>query len=98
MPSTTRATCDHQTIRHWAEQRGAHPARVRNTGDGDVGLLRLDFPGYEGERLEAIGWDEFFEKFEQKGLCLIFQDETANGEPSNFNKIVSRDSAEAKGA
>ena len=32
-------------------------------------MLRLDFPGYTGEdKLEEISWDEFFEKFEERGF------------------------------
>lgn len=98
-PGKSLVTCDHGTIQRWAEARGAKPARVAGTGDGDAGLLRLDFPGYSGGgRLEDISWDEFFEKFEREKLCLVYQETTAEGEKSNFNKIISRESAEAKSA
>jgi hypothetical protein len=55
----------HQEIRHWAEERGERPAMVKRTGkDGNVGIIRIDFPGYsEANSLEEISWDEFFEKF-----------------------------------
>lgn len=38
---------------------------VKRTGkDGNVGIIRIDFPGYsEANSLEEISWDEFFEKF-----------------------------------
>ena len=37
---------DHEEIQQWAEERGAHPSCVRGTGKkGDIGVLRLDFPG-----------------------------------------------------
>lgn len=85
---------DHEEIRNWAEERGAKPACIRGTGDEeDIGMIRLDFPGYSGEgSLEEISWDEWFDKFDESNLALIVQEETANGQSSNFNKLVSRDS------
>lgn len=89
-------TTDHDTIKQWAEDRGAHPSCVRGTGDkNDPGIIRLDFPGYTGaDKLEEISWEEFFEKFDEQGLALLYQEQTAAGEKSNFNKLVSRDTAE----
>jgi hypothetical protein len=89
----SKTTTDHAQIRKWAEARNAKPACVKGTGSkADTGLLRLDFPGYSGsESLSHISWDEFFEKFDANGLALLYQDETAGGEKSNFNKLVKRD-------
>jgi len=93
--STSKTTTDHDEIRQWAEERGGKPACVIGTGGGgDTGLLRIDFPGYSGESsLQEISWDEFFEKFDEQGLALLHQDETASGQKSNFNKLVNRDNA-----
>jgi hypothetical protein len=95
----SKTTTNHEEIRKWAEERGAKPTCVRGTGGkGDVGMIRLDFPGYTGEgKLEPISWEEFFEKFDANNLALVYQEHTASGEKSNFNKIVSRESAEDKG-
>ena len=81
-----------EEIRRWAEERGAHPACVRGTGGSDdIGMIRLDFPGYSGETSqEAIEWDEWFDKFDERKLGLLVQDTTARGQKSNFNKLVSR--------
>src|SRR5579883_2956352 len=78
-----------------AEERGAKPACVRGTGaPDDVGMIRLDFPGYSGEdKLQPISWDEWFEKFDERKLALVYQDETSGGQKSNFNKLVSRENA-----
>jgi len=86
---------EHEQIRQWAEERGGTPACVRGTGDrGDIGMLRLDFPGYSGQQsLQPISWDDWFEKFDERGLALIVQDKTARGEKSNFNKLISREGA-----
>jgi ferritin-like metal-binding protein YciE len=88
--STT--TTDHEEIRRWAEERGGKPACVKGTGGkGDTGMIRLDFPGYSGsESLQEIGWDEFFEKFDENNLALVYQEQTASGQKSSFNKLVKR--------
>lgn len=69
---------------------------MRGTGGGeDIGMIRLDFPGYSGEgSLEPIEWEEWFEKFDENGLALLVQETTARGQRSNFNKLVSRATAE----
>lgn len=92
----SRATTDHEEIRRWAEERGAHPACVRKTGGkGDIGMIRLDFPGYSGSRsLEQIGWEDFFRKFDENRLALVYEENTSRGQKSNFNKLVKRNSVE----
>jgi hypothetical protein len=88
-----RITTDHEEIRAWVEQRGGVPAHVKRSGDSsDAGILRIDFPGFEGEdTLEPLGWDEWFRAFDENGLAFLHQDETESGEPSRFNKLISRD-------
>ena len=88
-----RKTTDHDEIRHWVEERNGKPASVPGTSkdDEDVGLLRIDFvENDDDESLDEISWDEFFEKFEEKQLAFLYQEQKANGEPSTFNKFVSR--------
>ena len=91
---TNRELTDHEEIRSWAEERGAVPSCVKKTGgEGDVGMIRLDFPGYSGEdTLQKICWDDWFEKFDENNLALIVQDTTSRGQKSNFNKLVKRTS------
>jgi hypothetical protein len=62
--ASARVLPDHDEIRRWAEERGAKPARVCGTGgDGDVGMIRLDFPSYSGEEsLEEISWVDWFQQ------------------------------------
>jgi hypothetical protein len=97
--ASSRPLTDHDEIRRWAEERNAKPSCVRSTGDkNDVGMIRLDFPGYTGEgSLEEISWDEWFDKFDESSLALLVQDHTASGEKSNFNKLVSRETAGVSG-
>ena len=97
MPTKAQShtTTDHEEIRNWAESRGAEPACVKGSGGShDIGILRLDFPGYSGEdKLQHISWDDWFKKFDERELALLYQEQTAEGEESNFNKIVSRKTA-----
>lgn len=97
MARKSRVLTDHDEIRSWAEERDAQPSCVRGTGsEEDVGMIRLNFPGYSGETsLEPIEWDEWLQKFDENNLALLVEDETARGEKSNFNKIVGRETAEA---
>jgi hypothetical protein len=91
MASESQTTTDHDTIRRWVEERDGKPASVRGTGDGDAGVLRIDFPGGAGQdELEHISWDEWFENFDQNNLAFLYQEEKKSGEGSTFFKLVSR--------
>ncbi len=90
--TTGKVTTDHDTIQHWIEQRGGHPARVKSTSDpSGGGMLRVDFPDrHGGDRLEPISWESFFETFDGRELAFLYQDETANGHESRFSKFIER--------
>lgn len=94
----SHTTTDHDEIRRWAEQRGAKPACVKGTGGkGEPGMIRLDFPGFSGsESLQHISWDEWFQAFDANDLALVYQDRSADGARSNFNKLIARDTADAR--
>jgi len=96
--ASAQPVTDHRRIREWAEARKAKPACVRGTGGkNDSGMIRLDFPGFTGsETLQSISWDEWFRAFEENNLALLIQEETADGTQSNFNKLVSRETANAR--
>lgn len=91
----SKTTIDHDEIRAWAKKHGAVPAAVDRTHEdgGDVGIIRLMFPKAkqsEHGSLVEIGWDEFFEQFDESELALIIDDN------SNFNKFVGRETAERR--
>ena len=100
MASASKTTTDHKTIQAWSEARGGKPATVKSTEkDGEAGVLRIDFPGYSGAgSLEEISWKEFFQKFNEKKLAFLYQEQTSSGEESRFFKLVSRDSSSEKGS
>ena len=91
--SSATTTTNHEAIRKWVEQRDGHPAVVEETrGKGGGGLLRIDFdePGGErDERLERIGWDEFFRIFDRNNLAFL-RDGKGDG---RFNKFVEKETA-----
>lgn len=92
MASTSKTTTNHDEIRRWVEAHDGKPVQVRGTGStNDPGILRIDFPGGAGkDRLEPIGWDEWFEKFDDSDLAFLYQEEKASGGDSTFFKLVQR--------
>ncbi len=96
-----KTTQDHDEIRKWAEARGGKPAVVSATeGKDETGIIRLMFPNapnHNDDALEEIGWDEWFEKFDESGLELTYQEKTADGQTSDFNKLTYPDVDSPKG-
>lgn len=91
MSEGSKITTDHEMIRKWTEERGGKPAAVKGTGNGETGVLRIDFPGFGREgTLQDISWNEFFRKFEEKRLSFLYQEKTADGKLSRFNKFITR--------
>jgi hypothetical protein len=97
---SAKVTTDHDEIREWVESHGGHPAMVKRTArNGRGGILRIDFPGFSGEgSLAEVSWDDFFEKFEDSQLAFLYQERTASGRPSRFNKLVARESVQGRAA
>ena len=91
----SKTTQDHEEIRRWAEKRGAVPSEVAGTERKDQpGLLRFAFPRAKkrnDDNLTEISWEDFFEKFDKSDLQLVYQEKTASGRQSNFNKLVHPD-------
>jgi len=92
----SKITTNHEEIKHWVEEHDGQPASVKGTGgDGDPGLLRIDFPGGTGEdRLEHITWDKWFNKFDDRHLAFLYQTHKKTGEDSTFFKLVNREKKE----
>ena len=81
-------TTDHEVIRRWAKARRAVPATVRGTEhNGHLGVLRFDFPGYSGDRLTEVTWDDWFDAFDQRGLNFIYQETRTDRKRSNFFQL-----------
>lgn len=95
---SSQTTTDHDEIRSWVEERGGKPVSIEGTGRGNkkAGVLRIDFPGgASNPPLKPISWKAFFEKFDEAGLAMVYQDETADGSTSYFSKFVDRKKSKA---
>lgn len=85
-------TTNHEVIRSWAEARGATPATVPGTRHGDhLGVLRFDFPGFGGDSLEHVSWDEWLATFDARELNFVFQEHKTDGRDSNFFRLDNPD-------
>ena len=83
-----KVTTDRDLIRSWVEARAGWPAVVKKYRDSElVEDLRFGFPGCEiGEPLEAIPWDQFFERFDRQQLVFLYKEKTQPGDLSrSFN-------------
>jgi len=92
----SHTTKDPEEIRRWAEARGAVPAEVASTeSKGEPGILRFKFPKAPRRNdaaLKDITWEDFFRKFEENNLEMVYQEKTAAGRTSNFNKLIHPES------
>lgn len=87
--ASSTTTTDHDEIRKWVESRGGFPAHVKQTGRkrGDLGVLRIDYPGYSGrDTLERIDWEQWLDAFDRNKLAFLYQ----NKRGSRFSKLVNR--------
>lgn len=84
-----RITIDHPTIRSWAEERGGYPATITGSHPGaEAGVLRIGFDDEPG--LDKIGWDEFFDKFEEKALAMRYSSEPEGSGNERFHEFFKR--------
>ncbi|MCA1740695.1 MAG: hypothetical protein LC740_18315 [Actinobacteria bacterium] len=88
----SKTTQDHEEIKQWAERRGAIPSEVASThSKKEPGILRFAFPkapNHNDSSLNELSWEDFFEKFDENGLELVYQEVTSEGAESNFNKLI----------
>jgi hypothetical protein len=95
-PGKTLETKDPEAVKRWAEARGAQPATVPGTEHGDhLGVLRFDFPGYGGQELKHVSWDEWLRTFKDRKLTFVYQETTKDGKQSNFFRLTNPDREDA---
>ncbi len=72
-------TTDHYEIQHWADAHSAIPTEILpSIVDGEPTQIRLVL-GYSPEthpERRQITWNEFFLKFDQLGLALVYDDDS----------------------
>ncbi len=92
----SKITTNHAEIRSWALARNGKPALTSRpeVGDDRAGLC-IFFSGHRSEGLQdEISWDKWLKKFDESGLAFLYQEHTAGGEKSTFNKLVRRESVD----
>lgn len=94
-PAATRVTVAPAEIRRWVEARGGRPAAVMpllQCEEGEIGALRIEFPDRrQKDNLKEISWELFFKTFETRHLLFLYQERTAAGEQSRFNKFIKEE-------
>ena len=84
------ATRSPEVIKQWAEARKAVPATVPGTEHGNhLGVLRFNFPGYGGEKLQEVSWEQWMKTFQDRQLVFLFQEHQKDGTMSNFFRFDS---------
>lgn len=74
------------------DERGAKPSTVPGTEHEDrPGVLRFNFPGYGGENLEEIPWEDWLRTFDDRGLNFLYREHTKDGAQSNFFRLENPD-------
>ena len=87
MTMVVQVTVDHDVIKHWAERRGARPARPLE--EGRPWQLRLD-AGPPDAGVKEIGWDEFLAEFDRANLAFLYRDTGPNGELDDLHEFISQ--------
>ena len=82
-----KATTDHQDIRDWADARGGRPVVIRGARER-AGGLRIDWSGRGHEGVEQVSWQDWFRRFDEQGMSLVFRERTGSGDLSRFCKLM----------
>lgn len=90
MAKKKHVTTDYDEIRQWADQHNGEPAITAEEGNRP-GKLKFLFPEeHPHERVKSLGWQEFFEDFEEQNLALAF-----DSPDSRAYEFVDRNEASA---
>jgi len=91
-------TTDNDEIRTWIEDHGGVPVfrkGVIENGEESPEMLHVCF-GQVSPDMEEMDWNEFFERFENENLALVYDDtESAVGGTPDF-ELTDRDFARAE--
>lgn len=79
-------TIDNDEIRAWIEERGGVPAVLKGVseeGEESPDMLHISFDPND-PNMEEMDWEEFFERFENENLALVYDDEASDEPPYDF--------------
>ena len=49
------------------------------------------FPGYGGDKLRHVSWEDWFDTFDKRNLTLVYQETKKDGSQSNFSRLTGSD-------
>ena len=82
-------TTNHQEIRNWAQTHHLVPAEllpaIVNCEPAHLRLTRHEVARSQPD-IRIVSWEDFFAKFDQMGLALVYNDDA-----SGYNEILQRD-------
>lgn len=91
-------TTDNDEIRAWIEEHGGVPAVLKGVseegGEESADMLHISFD-QKDPNMEAMSWDEFFERLENERLALSYDDAAPTGALPEF-ELVDRDRAQSE--
>lgn len=93
-------TIDQREIREWIEEHGGVPTVLTETSEDEedgvesADMLHISFDPNDPEMVE-MEWEEFFERFDNDNLALVYDDITPEGTIPDF-ELVDRDIARAE--
>jgi len=82
-------TIDNDEIRSWIEERGGVPATLKGAleeGDESADMLHISFDPNDAN-MEEMDWEEFFERFENENLALVYDDAATQDEEHDFELV-----------
>jgi hypothetical protein len=84
----TRATTDHDEIRRWMESLRARPAVIEAGARGEPDIIQVHLPGSSGENVHDVSWAEFFARFDEGKLALVYHERAGRKSPAH--RLVRR--------
>lgn len=86
---------DPELIQRWADDRDVVTATIRGSRPrGRAWVLGFDF-GADDSGLRHIAWQTWFATFDDRRLNVIYQKQTAHGNPSNFFRLENPEREDA---
>lgn len=93
-------TVDNKEIRGWVEAHGGMPVVLKEAveedeeGEESSDMLHISFDPND-INMEEMEWDEFFERFDNENLALVYDEITPEGTIPDF-ELLDRDRARAE--
>lgn len=88
-------TIDNDEIRAWMEERNGRPVLLKGVdedGEESPDMLHISFDPKD-TNMQEMEWEEFFERFDNENLALVYDDAEPNDVPLPDFELTDRDRA-----